>query len=114
MAQEAIVAEYGKSGLTQRVFARAAGIGVSTLQLWLRGARLEAERPPRPPRPASGARKAAAVSLLEVDLAGAPTRSTGEEERYEMELGNGARLRAPRGFREDDVRRLLKLLEEVR
>jgi len=111
MAQEAIVAEYGKSGLTQRVFARAAGIGVSTLQLWLRGARLEAERPPRP---ASGARKAAAVSLLEVDLAGAPTRSTGEEERYEMELGNGARLRVPRGFGEDDVRRLLKLLEEVR
>ena len=31
-----------------------------------------------------------------------------------MELGNGARLRVPRGFGEDDVRRLLKLLEEVR
>jgi transcriptional regulator with XRE-family HTH domain len=111
MAQEVIVAEYWKSGLTQRVFARAAGIGVSTLQLWLRRARSETEHPHRS---ASSLGKAAAVSLLEVDLAGGPTGSPGEEGHYEVELSHGALLRVPRGFREDDVRRLLRLLKEVR
>jgi hypothetical protein len=108
-AQEILLA-YRKSGLTQRVFAREAGIGVSTLQLWLRQARLKAEGPAQAERPARDER----VSLLEVDVQEFRTRIAPEKACYELRLGNGARLRLGEGFEEEAVRRLLGLLQEVR
>jgi hypothetical protein len=58
---------------------------------------------------------AKAVSLLEVELDGdrMPTWPQGGV-RYEMELANGARLRLEACFRDEEVRRLLILLQEVR
>jgi len=108
-AQEAevILEEYAKSGLTQRVFAREMGIGVSTLQYWLR------RRARQQRRETSGAETPAKVSLLEVDLADVAGHARVGEERYEMEWANGLRLRVPRGFREEELRMLLGLVKEV-
>ena len=111
MEREAVVARYGKSGLTQRVFAQEVGIGVSTLQLWLRQAKLEAAAKHRK---ASKSQTAQAVSLLEVELADAPARISCGAALYEIELGAEKRLRVPGGFTDDEVRRLLGLLKEVR
>lgn len=109
---EAILEEYGRSGLTQQVFARRSGIGVSTLQYWLRRAR---EGRPREHTPAkSNGGPVPELSLLEVRLAdsgrGFPA---GQRQGYEIELKAGNRLRVPGGFEEGEVRRLLQLLKEV-
>jgi hypothetical protein len=111
VAVEVILEEYRNSGLTQRVFAQEAGIGVSTLQLGLRQARL---RVGSKPRQASRPWTASTVSLLEVELGGNTPRSSDDDARYEIELGNGTRLRLPVGFDDASVRRLLALLKEVR
>jgi transposase-like protein len=116
----ALVEQYLESGLTQRVFARRHGIGVSTLQLWLRQFR-EGKRPgsKRTPRQSSSqrSRHSPEIALLEVDLseagvspAGNPAPSPG----YEIELASRGRLRVPPGFCDEEVRRLLRLLGEVR
>jgi transposase-like protein len=109
---EQILEQYSKSGLTQRVFAREVGVGLSTLQLWLRQARLSAESGTRR---ASTPKRAKALSLLEVELDGGSVPTWQQAgARYEMELTNGARLRLAACFRDDEVRRLLVLLQEVR
>jgi hypothetical protein len=83
---------------------------VSTLQSWLRRARLGTQVPPHVARSGSAA---SPISLLEVELGGSHADRVGEA-RYEIELGNGTRLRLPRPFVEEDVRRLLGLLQEAR
>jgi transposase-like protein len=108
---EGILEEYRKSGLTQRVFAQERGICVSTLQWWLRRAREGAQSKRRK---SSGAASIQAAPLLEVELAGAAVRGFRSEARYEIELGEDVRLRLSGGFREEEVRRLLALLREVR
>jgi hypothetical protein len=105
---EDIVVRYLESGLTQRVFAREEGIGVSTLQLWLRQCRTGSQEMERR---ADGVRS---LSLLEVELADASRSATATATRYELELPSGARLRVGSDFAEADVRRLLGLLREVR
>jgi transposase-like protein len=107
--REEILQAYSKSGLTQRVFAREAGIGVSTLQLWLRQARLEAGGKAERNRRKSEHR----VSLLEVDVPGWSASNAREEVRYELRLGKGVRLRLGAQFDDEVVRRLL-VLQEVR
>lgn len=108
-----VVARYVESGQTQLVFARKEGIGVSTLQLWLRQVsasegrvRPEASgqraRPGRPQR----------VALLEVELEGGSEEGRRGAAGYEVELPCGTRLRLGRDFAESDVRRLLALLRE--
>jgi len=89
------------------VFAREAGIGVSTLQLWLRQARLKAEG-------TAQAERQARVSLLEVDVQEFKSRIAPEKACYELRLGNGARLRLGERFEDQAVRRLLALLQEGR
>jgi transposase-like protein len=108
---EKILQEYRQSGLTQRVIARRAGIGVSTLQLWLRQARLKAGDKAAAER--RRPQKENRVSLLEVDVPGWNARRLPEEARYELRLGNGARLRVGERFEDQAVRRLLGLLQEV-
>jgi hypothetical protein len=106
---EEILEGYRNSGHTQRVFAQEAGIGVSTLQLWLRQVR--SKRRVLRGKTSPGA-KPPGISLLEVDLA-APAMLTGCPQLYEIELSGGARLRMAAGFADGDVRRLLALLKEV-
>jgi transposase-like protein len=108
---EAILARYWKSGRTQRVFAREAGMSVSTLQYWLRRARSLTEEEPCK---AGNAVAAPAISLLEVELAGAPPLGARSGDDYEIEMSSGVRLRVRGGFGDGEVRRLLALLKEVR
>jgi transposase-like protein len=112
---EAVLERYWSSGKTQRVFAEEEGIGVSTLQYWLRQVRDQREQ-------RSGRRKASgrsgrppaavALSLLEVDLAGAGNARITSS--YEIELPGGTHLRFGAGFAADEVRQLVALLREVR
>jgi transposase-like protein len=111
-----ILERYAESGLTQRVFAREAGIGVSTLQYWLRR---KAQMGMKGHRRKTGSPQALSkVSLLEVELAGEVRGEVRGERRvregYEIEWAEGMRLRLPSGFREEEVRRLLWMIKEVR
>ena len=107
-----MVGRYLESGLTQRVFAQNAGIGVSSLQLWLRQAS----------RPEAHCDRAGPVSLLEVELDRSPASGLMRGDDlgqcrmlYEIELPWGARLRLGAHFTETAVGRLLALLrKEVR
>ena len=93
----AILECYHQSGLTQQAFAREAGIGASTLQLWLRRAR-----------------GAAPLSLIEVEVDGGAVPGTGFAVRYEVTLPGGVRLRLGADFEDGQLRRLLGLLREGR
>ena len=107
---EVILGEYAKSGLTQRVFAREIGIGVSTLQYWLR--RNGRREPRRQRRERRGGETSPEVSLLEVDLGGVAKGGSALEERYEIEWANGTRLRVPRGFGKEELRALVDMVKE--
>jgi hypothetical protein len=108
---EAILGEYAKSGLTQRVFAQAIGIGVSTLQYWLRRqARTGAQRHRRE---AGSGETSPEVSLLEVELDGIGASGIAAQECYEIEWVSGTRLRVPRGFRKEELKTLLGMVKEV-
>ena len=106
---EVILGEYAKSGLTQRVFAREIGIGVSTLQYWLR--RNGRREPRRQRRERRGGETSPEVSLLEVDLGGVAKGGSALEERYEIEWANGTRLRVPRGFGKVELRALVDMVK---
>lgn len=89
--REEILRAYRRSQLRQRTFAAQAGIGLSTLQLWLRQAEskpksvagfVEVPNPLRPP-------KAAAV--------------------YRLHLGNGVMLEVSSGFASQEVAALVQL-----
>jgi transposase-like protein len=108
---DAILARYWESGLTQRVFARKAGLSVSTLQYWLRWARsLNEEKPGNENSSAA----APGISLLGVELAGLPPLGARAAGGYEIEMSGGICLRLPDRFADEEVRRLLALLKEVR
>jgi transposase-like protein len=107
---EVILGEYAKSGLTQRAFAREIGIGVSTLQYWLR--RKGRREPQRQRGETRGGGTSPEVSLLEVDLAGIARGGNAVEERYEIEWANGTRLRVPRGFGKEELRTLVDMVKE--
>jgi len=106
---DGILAAYRQSGLTQRVFARQAGFGVSTLQYWLRqrqsGCRAKFGKP-------SPGVKPPGISLLEVELANSAPELRTSAALYEIELPDGIRLRLAGGFVDGEVRRLLNLLRE--
>jgi transposase-like protein len=107
---EAILGEYEESGLTQRVFAQEMGIGVSTLQSWLRRqGRVQQQRERRATR---GGGTSPEVSLIEVDLGGSARSGGCVEERYEIEWANGTRLRVPRGFGKEELKTLVELVKE--
>jgi transposase-like protein len=109
-----VVARYVESGLTQRVFARKEGIGVSTLQLWLRqvGANEESLQH-EPSCQRAGPGRAEALRLLEVELAGGSAPSRGAVARYTVELPCGMRLHLEADFTASEVRRLLLVMKEV-
>lgn len=109
---DGILGRYAESGLTQRVFAREAGIGVSTLQYWLRRKARMGMKGHR--RKAGSPQTLSKVSLLEVELAGEARGERRAREGYEIAWAEGMRLRVPSGFQEEEVRRLLLMIKEVR
>jgi transposase len=100
------VERWKDSGLTAKEFAAETGINAGTLQVWQyklkRGAR-PTRRLERPKSPSS----AILSSLVEVH---APV-STAVDQRFEIELGNGRRVRVAAGFEPEALKALLVVLE---
>jgi len=90
--REEIVNAYKQSALSQREFAARAGIGLSTLGLWLRKACIE---------PTAGAR------FVEVPnpLSAAPPAGA----MYRLHLGGGVMVEVRTGFRPEEVAALVQL-----
>jgi transposase-like protein len=88
-----ILQDYHRSELPQREFAAQAGIGLSTLQFWLRNAANRASAP----RP----------RFIEVPnpLSLAPAAST-----YRVHLAGGMQLEVGSGFRPEELTTLLQVL----
>ncbi|HEV3094606.1 MAG TPA: hypothetical protein VGY30_08855 [Solirubrobacteraceae bacterium] len=96
------VERWKDSGLTAKEFAAETGVNVGTLQCWkYKLTRLGSERRRRPSAPAS-----IVSSIVEVRPA-----AEAAEDRYEIELGNGRRLRVPAVFDAGALKTLLAILE---
>ena len=93
--REKILSAYRRSGLPQRDFALEAGIGVSTLQLWLRKAATGLNGP---------------ASFIQVPNL---MESTGGPAMYRLHLGGGRGLDVGSGFRPEELAALLALLPGV-
>jgi transposase len=96
------VGQWRRSGLTAKVFARMAGVNANSLTHWAWRLGREAHRAGAPAQ-AAGAMPAAA--FVEITAAGSL------DERFELELGNGRRLRIPARFEPAVLQRLLGVLE---
>ena len=92
-----IIDEYRRSDLTQREFTDRAGLGLSTLQAWLR--RAEADR--------SVSRSAQFVALpnLTTPASNPPT--------YRLKFADGKVLEIPADFDAEELARLVQLLQRV-
>ena len=91
-----ILERYRKTKLTQREFARQKGIGVSTLQLWLRKAAIS--------------QASEGVSLVEAPnlLSAAPVAAS-----YRILFPNGWILEVRSGFQAQELGQLLNQLQEL-
>jgi hypothetical protein len=89
-----LLADYRRSGLSQHAFAAQAGVGVSTLQLWLRQER--------------GAPSAQATTFVPLPnlLAQGPAPAV-----YRLRLVSGAVLEIGSGYQPEQLERLLQLLK---
>ena len=99
------VERWKDSGLTAKEFAAEMGINAGTLQFW----RYKLKHGARPTarRPARSAPDTILSSLVEVRApAGAIV-----DQRFEIELGNGRRVRVPPGFESAALKALLAVLE---
>jgi hypothetical protein len=95
------------SGLTAEQFAAEMGINAGTLQFWQYKLKRGVGSPGR--RHAGTRSDAILSSLVEVR---APMSAT-VDTRFEIELGNGRRLRVPSNFEVDALRTMLAVLEGV-
>jgi len=93
--REQIIQDYRQGQLSQKEFATQAGIGVTTLQSWL--------------RKASGTQRTPRAKFLPVpNLVGAaPAGST-----YRLHLAGGLQLEISSGFRPEELTRLLRAVRE--
>jgi transposase-like protein len=90
-----ILADYRQSGLTQKVFAAQAGIGNSTLSLWLRKAKgSQNNSPPFIPVP---------------NLLPAGGRAT----PYRIEFPRGLVVAVAAGFQAEELRTLLQVVQQL-
>ena len=94
--RQSIVDSYRRSQLSQREFAGQLGIGVSTLQLWLRKFAATAVSQP-----------ATFVQIPNL-LAGAPSQAV-----YRLHLGGGIDLEVSSGFRAEELASLLQVLRSL-
>jgi transposase-like protein len=109
--REAMVAEYVESGQSQAEFCDERGIGVSTLQYWLRRtAELEEEEAARGSAGGSG--------FVELKVESAEGSREGERSsraglpEYELVLANSRRLIVRSGVEVSEVTALIRVLEE--
>lgn len=96
------VERWKDSGLTAKEFAAEAGINAGTLQFWRYKLGRSVLGRRRQPRDAGSILS----SIVEVRPAVAP-----QESRFEIELGNGRRLRVPAAFEPPALKALLAILE---
>ena len=89
-----VLAEYRRSGLSQQAFATQIGVGVSTLQLWLRRERRA---------PADQATTFVTIPNLLGQAAAPPV--------YRLRLISGAVLEIGSGYQPEPLQRLLQLLK---
>ena len=104
-----MVAEYVESGQSQGEFSRERGMGVSTLQYWLR--RTAEFEEATPGSPGGGG----FVELKVEGMAGrgeGGRQSTADLREYEMVLPNGRRLVIRGGFELSEITALVSVLEE--
>ena len=101
------VERWRDSGLTAEQFAAEVGINAGTLQFWkykLKRPEARMSRRRRTKVPA-----AIVSSLIEVR----PSGSVATETRFEIELGNGRRVRVPAAFEPGALKSLLAVLESA-
>jgi hypothetical protein len=101
------VAAWRRSGQSSKEFAAGAGINASTLLWWstkLRSERVVAQAAGHTRRPGGMGQPLAPVSLVEL-------RGGVVDDRFELELGHGRRLRIPPGFDAAALERLLRVLQ---
>ena len=99
------VGQWRRSGLTAKEFARSIGVNAGTLTPWawrLGRERRVAGQARQRPRVAVAAPAAAFVEI---------TATGGADSRFELELGNGQRLRIPATFEPAVLERRLAVLE---
>jgi transposase len=95
------VGEWKRSGLTAREYAARAGLNAGTLSYWKW--RLSRDTKPVKQRVTAGPARGALLELAPVALS---------DERVEVELASGHRLRVPAGFDAASLGRLLWVLQE--
>lgn len=93
------------SGLTAKEFAAEKGINAGTLQFW----RSRLKRDERPTRRAAAKVTSAAILSSLVEVRGA-TSAMGDQ-RFEVELRNGLRVRVTADFQPEALKKLLALVE---
>ena len=108
--KEQILSRYEASRLSQREFARQQGLGLSTLQLWLRQRRQAGRH-----GPSSSGTSGPLVEVALPAVSSLPWLSSARARGplYEIELGEKARLRLSPGFCLRETRALLTLLREL-
>mgnify|MGYP001192830987 CR=1 FL=1 len=98
------VAQWRRSGLSAREFARRRGLNAGTLSHWAWRLGREGQEQGQRGRGDAGRRPA----LIEV------IRTDESSEHFEVELGNGRRVRVPFGFDAATLERLVAVLDPVR
>ena len=93
--KDQLLAQYRRSGLTQKQFAAKAGIGYSTLTLWLRKA-APGSKPPK-------SEFVAVPNLL------SPTTSTA----YRLRFSGGLSVEVASGFRTEELSSLLEVVQRL-
>ena len=93
--KDRLLAQYRRSGLTQRQFAAQAGIGYSTLTLWL--------------RKTATARKSSQSALVAVpNLLSAPAAVA-----YRLRFSGGLTVEVAPGFRSEELASLLQVVQRL-
>lgn len=98
------VDRWKESGLTAKEFAAETGINAGTLQFWRY--KLNASEPKVRRRRATRAEASILSSIVEV-----PTPVVAHDSRFEIELGNGRRLRVSPAFDASALKALLAVLD---
>jgi transposase-like protein len=93
--RDKVLQAYRRSGLSQAQFAAQAGIGLSTLGVWLRQA----------PRPRADAGSGFVALPIQT-----PATSVATTAAYRIRLAQGAVLEVGAGFRAEELERLLRML----
>lgn len=102
------VAEWRRSGKTSKDYAAETGVNASTLLWW--STKLRGERNVRTAAGSTRRQSRRAIERLE-QLPIVELRGAGSEERFELELSAGRRLRIPAGFDPAALARLLAVLQ---